>query len=199
MAAILLPVEMGKWPRIFFVERQPLDYMWWWWAKSVFSHGCGLETWHLSNTCSAKVLPHLCAWNEFLVRHSNVLTWVCSSDGEQGRKSQIKVHYIWQCEQSVFYCLSKSGSLVQQAQQRSQDTPLSGHFHWLLWEDLKTFPSQLRDTISLGSIRCPNYLNWPLSIWRSRSSTLSPSQMAEIITPDSWKPGMKSTVWSVVL
>uniref|UniRef100_A0AAZ1X3V8 G-protein coupled receptors family 1 profile domain-containing protein n=1 Tax=Oreochromis aureus TaxID=47969 RepID=A0AAZ1X3V8_OREAU len=31
-------------------------------------------------------------------------------------------------------------------------------------------------------VRCPNHLNWLLSMWRSSGSTLSPSRMAELLT-----------------
>lgn len=81
-----------------------------------------------------------------------------------------------------------SSAYPQLFQQRCPNHPVSGHIHQLLQEDAELFPGQTTNAISpacpvsasgsppywTGAIltRCPNHVNWLLSIQR-RSSRLS--------------------------
>ena len=91
----------------------------------------------------------------------------------------------------------------EQLKQGNPDTPLPGHIKQLLPGDAKMFPGQPRDIISPAfpqsalwfsprwacpkhlprkTSSCPNQLNWLLLMQRSSGSTLSLSQMPELLT-----------------
>lgn len=85
--------------------------------------------------------------------------------------------------------------------------PLPGHLLQFIWGTAEAFPSQPRHYLSsvcffypgafsqfghaqknlprMGPggilVRCPNRLNWLLSIWRSSGSNVSPSQITELL------------------